>query len=183
MSKTAIIYLSKTGFTKKYAQWIAEETEADTVSFKECNKKRAAEILNTCENIVFGSRLKGGMIEGLPKAKKMFFDTGKNRFLLFTTGASSECDETKETLKKMWEKNLTADELRKIPHFYLQAGLCYEKMPFTEKMMMNALKSMLKKKKSVEGIDGEMAKALESSFDISDKKYILPIVNLLKEDR
>ena len=26
MSKTAVIYKSKTGFTRKYAQWIAEET-------------------------------------------------------------------------------------------------------------------------------------------------------------
>lgn len=181
MNKTAIVYFSKTGFTEKYARWIAEEIGADLIKFKECNKKRTAEILNTCDNIVFGSRLKAGMIEGLSKAKKMF-STDKNRFLLFTTGASPDCDEAKETLKKMWEKNLTADELQKIPHFYLQAGLCYEKMPFTERAMMNALKSMLKKGKSINGIDEGMAKALESSFDISDKKYIMPIVEWLKEN-
>lgn len=180
MSKTAIIYLSKTGFTEKYAKWIAEETGSELISFKDCTKKRAFEISNTYDKAVFGSRLKAGMIEGLPKAKKMF-GTGKNRFFIFTTGATPDCDEAQETLKKMWEKNLTPEELGTIPHFYLQAGLCYEKMPFMEKAMMNALKSMLKKNKSVEGIDEGMAKALEHSFDISDKKYILPVVEKIKE--
>lgn len=179
MNKTAVIYLSKTGFTEKYAGWIALETGAKAISFRECTKNRLSEILNTYDVIVFGSRLVGGMIEGLPKAKKMFFNN-KNRFLVFTTGASPDCDETQETLKKMWEKNLTAEELEKIPHFYMQSGLCYEKMPFMERTMMNALKSVLKKKKSVEGIDEGMAKTIENSFDASDKKYIMPLAELLK---
>lgn len=179
MTKTAIIYLSKTGFTERYAKWIAEETGADAISFKECTKKRAAEIVKGYDTVVFGSRLKAGTIEGLPKAKKMFV-ADKNRFLVFVTGASPDIGETQETLKKMWEKNFTSGELEKIPHFYLQAGLCYEKMPFFERMMMNALKSMLKKK-SVEGIDAGTAEVIASSFDASDKKYISPIVKRLKE--
>ena len=53
-------------------------------------------------------------------------------------------------------------------------------MPFMERTMMNALKSVLKKKKSVEGIDEGMAKTIENSFDASDKKYIMPLAELLK---
>lgn len=39
MNKAAIIYNSKTGFTEKYAHWLAEEINAKTIAFKECNKK------------------------------------------------------------------------------------------------------------------------------------------------
>jgi len=33
--KTIVIYNSQTGFTERYAKWIAEETSADCVSFAE----------------------------------------------------------------------------------------------------------------------------------------------------
>ena len=38
MSKTAVIYKSKTGFTCKYAQWIAEETGCDLFSYEQREK-------------------------------------------------------------------------------------------------------------------------------------------------
>lgn len=177
MNKTAVIFHSKTGFTQKYARWISEEINADMISLKNCDKKRAEEILREYDNIIFGSRLKAGLIEKLPKAKKLF--GGGKRFIIFTTGASpSEAKETEATLKKMWEQNLSAEELERIPHFYMQAGLCYEKMPFFEKTMMKAFTSMMKKKKDG-GIGSEAESALESSYDISDKKYIKPLTEYI----
>ena len=173
MNRTVIIYLSKTGFTEKYAKWAAEETGAEIISFKEAKKCRK-KILSDFGTIIFGSRLLGGMIEDLRKAKKLFY-IGDTRFAVFVTGATpNDGKDTAATLKKMWKQNFTADELDKIPHFYMQPGLCYEKMPFIEKKMMNALKAMLKKK-TVEGIPDGMAEALGSSFDNSDKKLVYPL--------
>ncbi|MBD5115355.1 MAG: hypothetical protein HDT46_09210 [Ruminococcaceae bacterium] len=181
MNKTAVIFNSKTGFTEKYALWIAEETKATPISFKECTKKRVNEILSEYDTVIFGSRLHAGIIENLSKAKKLF-GTGKNRFIIFTTGAApADTPETKDTLKKVWEQNLTAEEREQIPHFYMQGGLCYEKMPFIDKIMMKGFVSMLKKKKDKDGLEAGMAKAVESSFDISDKKYIMPLVDYLKK--
>ena len=37
--KTLIIYNSQTGFTARYAQWMAEATGADRVELKEAKKK------------------------------------------------------------------------------------------------------------------------------------------------
>ena len=37
--KTLIIYTSQTGFTKKYAQWIADEMSADIYDLKDAKKK------------------------------------------------------------------------------------------------------------------------------------------------
>lgn len=180
MSKTAIIFNSKTGFTQKYALWIAEETKAAPIDFKECTKKRVKEILSEYDTVIFGSRLHAGIIEGLSKAKRLF-GTGKNRFIVFATGAApADAPETEDILKKIWEQNLTAEERDRIPHFYMQAGLCYEKMPFIDRIMMKGLASMLKKKKDKDENDAAMAKAIESSFDISDRKYITPLVDYLK---
>lgn len=180
MNKTAIIFNSVTGFTERYALWLAEETEAIAVSFKKCTKKRAAEILREYDTVIFGSRLHAGFIQGLPKAKKLF-NTDKNRFIVFATGASPcGAAETEKLLQKMWEQNFSGNELETIPHFYMQAGLCYEKMPFIDKLMMKGFSSMLKKKKQKDEYEAEMAKAVQSSFDISDKKYIMPLAEYLK---
>ena len=37
--KTLVIYTSQTGFTKKYAQWIADEMSADIYDLKDAKKK------------------------------------------------------------------------------------------------------------------------------------------------
>ena len=37
--RTLIIYTSQTGFTKKYAEWIAEKAKADILDLKNAQKK------------------------------------------------------------------------------------------------------------------------------------------------
>ena len=49
--KTLIIYSSQTGFTKKYATWIAEELQADCILLKDAKKIN----LDDYENIIYGS--------------------------------------------------------------------------------------------------------------------------------
>ena len=42
---------------------------------------------------------------------------------------------------------------------------------------------MLKKKNGIDGYDADMAKAIESSFDISERKHIMPLVDYLKNNK
>ncbi len=37
--KTLVIYTSQTGFTKKYAQWLSDEMNADIFELKDAQKK------------------------------------------------------------------------------------------------------------------------------------------------
>ena len=48
--KTIVIYNSQTGFTKRYAEWIAEATGADCVELSAAKKKDLA----AYEAIIFG---------------------------------------------------------------------------------------------------------------------------------
>lgn len=47
--KTIVIYTSQTGFTKRYAEWIAEATQADCFDLSAAKKKDLA----TYEAIIF----------------------------------------------------------------------------------------------------------------------------------
>ena len=65
--KTLVIYQSSTGFTQKYANWIAEELSSDA---KELKKVSVNDVQNA-DRIIYGGWIMGGMIMGLDKIRKM----------------------------------------------------------------------------------------------------------------
>ena len=64
--KALIIYKSKTGFTKWYAEFIAKEVDGNLMDFKEVT----AEIMSEYDVVVYGGGLYAGMINGYKKAKE-----------------------------------------------------------------------------------------------------------------
>lgn len=173
-NKMIVIYKSSTGFTKKYAEWIAEELDCDIAEFRSAT----ASLLKGYDTVVFGSRAHAGRIDGYKKAQEMFRKSQARRFLLFVTGAMPK--DGGEVLELFWRENLTPEEIREIPHFYMPGGLCYEKMSLSDRMMMKAFAAMMKKKKDKTPEDKEMAKMIAGSYDISDRTYIEPLVSALR---
>ena len=98
--------------------------------------------------------------------------------LVFVTGATPNTEE--QVIKDFWKQNLTDDELQKIPHFYMQSGLCYEKMSFADKLMMKGLRAMLKKKKDKSQEEQMMERMIAGSYDISSEEYVRPLISYLK---
>ena len=66
MDKTVVIYKSKHGSTKKYAEWIGEELECPVLSADDFSKKE----LEDYENIIFGGCVQAGGIMGFDLIKK-----------------------------------------------------------------------------------------------------------------
>ena len=54
--KTLIVYFSQTGFTQKYAEWLAEALGGTTLTMKEASKKNDS-FFNDFDAIIFGSWL------------------------------------------------------------------------------------------------------------------------------
>lgn len=172
-NKMIVVYKSSTGFTKKYAEWIAEELKCTLADYRTVT----AEKLSGYEIVVFGSRAHAGMIDGYKKARELFQKSAAGKIILFVTGATPNAAE--DMIRDFWSQNLTADELSQIPHFYMQGGLCYEKMSLPDKWMMKAFAFFMKKKKDKNPYEKEFEQAITASYDISDKKYIAPLVDYL----
>lgn len=170
-----ILYKSKTGFTKRYADMIAEETGGTAMDFK----KGTPELLSSFNRILFGSRMHAGRIDGLPEARNLFQKSGIKPSALFVTGAMPNTES--QTIAEMWKNNLTSEELTDLPHFYMQSGLCYEKMNFTDKAMMKMFAFMMKRKKDKTPDEADFAKAIANSYDISSREYLEPLLKRLSE--
>lgn len=168
-----ILYNSKTGFTKKYAELLALELGCTALPLS-----RAPADLSGYAAVVFGSRLHAGSVDGWKKARALFHRRGVKKLVLFATGAMPS--EAQEQIQTMWAQNLTPEELTAIPHFYLPAGLCYEKMGRADRAMMKFAAWAMTRKKAKTPEDEAFQAAISHSYDISDPKYIAPLADCLQ---
>jgi len=168
--KILLIYKSKTGYTKKYADWICEEIN--------CRLENISNMKNinfsNYDLVIYGSRIHAGKIDGLEKIKRLNLGS---KLILFATGATPK--ET-DSIKEMWKNNLSEEELITVKHFYFPAGLNYEKMGFLDKTMMRMASMMLEKKKNKSREEEGMQNSIKKSYDISDKSRIKPLVEYIK---
>ncbi len=172
--KTIVIYNSQTGFTKRYAEWIAEAAGADCLELPDAKKKD----LSAYEAIIFGGWACAGGISKLSWFKNNIDKWADKKLIAFCVGASPiENPEIEPALKK----NFNESELQKVSIFYCPGGFNYEKMSAPSKLAMKMFIKALKAKKDKTKEEQEMIKMISSSYDISDKKYIEPILECLKE--
>lgn len=171
--KVVVIYNSETGFTKKYAQWIAEELECEAVALKDAKKKE----FSSYDAIVFGSWVHAGMIRELPWFKNLMKGNPEKKYTVFAVGASPiENPEIEEALKR----NIT-EEYREICNvFYCPGGINYGGMSFGHRIMMKMFAKMVAGKKDKTKDEEVMAEMIGKDYDISDCKYIKPVIESIK---
>lgn len=113
--KILVTYQSKTGFTKRYAQWISEELSCEC---KELSAVNASEIASY-ELVIHGGWIMGGMVNGLEKVKSY----QPQKLIVFGVGFTEE----KEVDMDNWKEE---NKLAATPFFYYQGGLNPKKMGF-----------------------------------------------------
>ena len=65
MDRVIVIYKSNTGFTAKYAKWIAEELNCNAVSLEQISLSEVAQY----KAIVFGGGIHAGTVNGIKFVK------------------------------------------------------------------------------------------------------------------
>lgn len=173
--KSIVIYNSQTGFTKKYAEWIAEAAACECVEFKQAAKLNLADY----DAIVFGSWCMAGNIVKLAWFKKQMpalAAAGKKLIVYAVGGSPEENPDVTAAINRIF-----TDEDRKIVKvFYCPGGFNYEKMNGASKLMMKMFTKTLTSKKDATEDEKKMAEMISHSYDISDKKYADAIAAELK---
>ncbi len=173
--KTVVIYNSQTGFTRRYAQWIAEAAGADCLELSDAKKKDLA----AYEAIIFGGWACAGSISKISWFKKNMDQWADKKLVVFCVGGGSIDNPEIDTALK---RSFNESEQEKVKVFYCPGGFNYEKMSMPSKLMMKMFVKTLKAKKDQTEEEQMMVKMISSSYDISDKKYIEPILQYLKID-
>ena len=175
--KTIVVYRSKTGFTKKYAEWIAEELQADLREYR----RVSAEELHLYDTIVYGGGLYAGGINGLKSFEKSLPYLRDRKIIVFATGATPDRPETSMELRKL---NFTEEQLEYMHFFYLRGGFDFSKLGLIDKFLMIMLKCKLRMKPAAKRTPDEtgMLAAYSAPADFSKKKYMDELLTLAREN-
>lgn len=172
--KTIVVYYSQTGFTKRYAEWIAEKSGADCFELSEAKKKN----MNDYDAIIYGGWACAGGISKLSWFKGNINKWKGKKLIAFCVGGSPS---ENPTIEPTLRKNFNEEERERVSVFYCPGGFNYEKMSTASKLMMKMFIKALKSKKDKTEEEEVMIKMISSSYDISDIKYIEPILECLNE--
>lgn len=173
-NKIVVVYTSKSGFTEKYAKWIAEELGADIFSAKKVNVSK----LMTYDTIIYGGSIFASNIVGSKLITNNMEQFVNKKLILFAVGATSMNES--EKIKTLWDSKVTKEQQQSIKFFYFIGGMDVKKLPFGYKILISIMKKMLSGKKNPTEEEKNMLKLFSDSFDYSKKEYIMPLIQSLK---
>lgn len=175
---TIVLYGSKYGSTKQYAEWIAEELNADLLDVND------AKIQNTeqYDTIIFGGAVYAGGIKGINFIVKNYAQLKNDKLIIFTCGiADPSVDINRENLIKNVLKKFTKASVDEFALFHLRGAMDYSKMSFLHKTMMSALVKKIKNKSSLTDEERCILDTYGKTVNFVDKSTIWPIIRYAKE--
>ncbi len=138
--KAVVVYKSKYGTTKQYAEWIAEDLHADIFEADMFH----ADDFEKYDTVIFGGGVYVGSILGIAMVmNNMGILRHKNTFV-FTVGLDSP--ENDCHMENLLEKNFTDEMKKKIHVYHFSGAIEYEKLTFVHKMMMKMVNASMREK-------------------------------------
>lgn len=168
--KTVVLYKSKTGFVKKYAEWIAEELSADIFEAS----KVTSDMLTTYDVVIYGGGLYAVGINGVKLITQNLDKFEGKKVVVFATGASPFRE---EAINEVRNKNFTYEQQKHIRFFYLRGGFDYSKLKPFDKLLMTLLKWKMKRKKELTPDERGMLAAYDKPAAFTRKKNIDQIIS------
>lgn len=177
MERTVVIYKSKHGSTKQYAEWIGEELECPVISADDFSKK---DFVNY-DNIIYGGCVQAGGIQGfdlIKKAMRWGRLDGK-KVITFAVGINIM---QKETRMQLREINFDKSYVERMTCFYCPGAYKPEEIKGIDAGIMKLMVKMLEGKDASEMTedDKRLLDAVHNGANYVDRKYIEPIINEFK---
>lgn len=174
MDKTIVIYQSKYGSTRKYANWLAELLKCEAVERKQFKPKQ----FKNYDTVIYGGCVYASGIKGLSLLRDNADALKEKRVICFAVGAAPFDDNLIDGLIK---KNMTGS-LEGIKLFYCRGAIDMQKLKGFDKMIMNMFHTMVSKKDpaALEPSEASFLDNLNNGGDWTDKNNLIPLLNYIR---
>ena len=176
--KIAVIYSSKYGTTKKYANWIAEELSAEIFDVKSV---KIGQLLNF-STIIYGGGLYAGGISGISFLTKNYNQISEKNIILYTCSLADVNNiENTNNIKENLKKVLSTEMQQNIQIFHLRGGIDYTNLGFVHKSLMALLHKSISKK-DIATLSNENKQFLATygkTVDFTDRNSIDPLLTYI----
>lgn len=174
MAKGIILYQSKYGATKKYADWLVEETGFDCME----TKKTTLIQLEPYDIIILGGGIYATGILGLPFLRKNVEQLRDKKIVVFCVGASPYDD---TAFQQIYSHNFK-NNLSGVPCFYCRGAWDENKMSFKDRTLCKMLQKAVAKKEpsTYEPWETALMCAVGQQCDWTDRTYLKPVTEYIK---
>ena len=171
--KGIILYSSKYGATKRYAEWLAEKTGFDCVE----TKKAKIEDVKQYDTILLGGGIYASGIAGLSFLKKNITQLREKKVIVFCDGASPY---EERAFQQIVAHNLK-DSLAGLPCFYCRGAWDPDAMSLADRTLCRMLQKAVAKKKpeDCEIWEKALLEAGDQKHDWTDRSYLAPILEAI----
>ena len=166
-----VLYRSKTGFVRRYAEWIAEPLVADLADARVFDPARFAEY----DTVVYGGGLYASDINGIGTIKQHLGALAGKKVAVFSSGASPARNGIEQELL---DRNFTPEQQRQLRFFYLRGGFDFSRLGAVDKMLMTLMKWKILATPAAKRSDDEkgMLAAFARPVDFCRRELIDPLV-------
>lgn len=171
--KGIIIYKTKYGSTKKYVDWLIEETKFDSIEVDKAdiNSIKAYDTIILCGPVYASS------IKGLNFIRKNYNALKNKKLSIFGVGASDIEEGTINNLKTFSLKR----DLKDVALFYGRGALDEDKLSFFDRTLCKLLrKAISKQDPSTYDPIMKVISVTTGKADWTDKKYLEPLLDYIK---
>ena len=171
MKKIAVIYKSKYGGAKQYAQWIANALNAELF---EASAVKPTQLTDR-DVVIYGGGIYAGGINGV----KLVSENPCKTLVVFTVGLTDpQTTDYSDSLAKAFKP----ERLPQVKAFHFRGGVDYEKLSFIHKGVLSMVKKHAEKKPEAQRTSEDKAiiEAHGKKVDFADESAIRPLVEYVR---
>ena len=173
--KTIVIYKTKYGSTKTYAEWISEELGCDAVDAK----KITADELLKYDTIIYGGGLYAEVINGVSLITKNIEKLGNKKLIVYTTGITPlDCRDYYD--KMVIEKNFKPEMAPKIKMYNFPGKMIINELSMVHRTALKTLKKIMSAKENPTDMEKLLVDLCDANADFSDREAIKELVEYAK---
>ncbi len=170
-----VIYKSKYGSTKTYAEWIAEELGCSAVDAKGIK----AEDLEKYDTVIYGGGLYAEVINGVSLITKNIDKLEGKNIVVYSTGLTPP--EYREYYDKLVvEKNFKSEASKKIKVFNFLGKMIIDELSIPHKAALKTLKKIMSGKENPTDMEKLLIRLCDTSADFTDREAICELVDYVK---
>lgn len=177
MGKTIVIYKTKYGSTKTYAEWIAQELGCCAVNAKDVKIDDLVEY----DTIVYGGGLYAEIINGVSLITKNIAKLTDKKIIVYTTGITP-IDVRAYYDGEVLEKNFKNGVPENVKIFNFLGKMKLEELSFVHRAALKSLKKIMSAKENPSDLEKMLIELCDADGDFCDRKQIKELCEFAKAD-
>lgn len=173
--KAIVLYKSRYGAAKAYAQWIAEELGCKALDAKDVKP----DMLSDYDTVIYGGGLYAEIINGVSLITKNLDKLNNKRLVVYTTGITpAACREYYDG--EVIEKNFKPKMLERIKVFNFPGRMVADELSLPHKAAIKTLKKIMSGKENPTELEKLLIKLCDADGDFTDRESIAELVDFVK---